>query len=59
VLKATLLPPEYQQASVATLRWKLYRLAGKLVRHATVLVVKGPYGGREVGAARGRTPEVL
>jgi len=28
VLKATLLPPEYRQASVATLRWKLYRLAG-------------------------------
>jgi hypothetical protein len=40
VLKAKLLPREYQQASVSTLRWKLYRLAGKLVRHARVWVLK-------------------
>jgi len=40
VLKAKLLPREYRQASVATLRWKLYRLAGKLVRHARVWVLK-------------------
>ena len=40
VLKAKLLPPEYRQVSVATLRWKLYRLAGKLVRHARVWVLQ-------------------
>ena len=40
VLKAKLLPPEYRQVSVATLRWKLYRLAGKLVRHARVWVLR-------------------
>jgi|SRR5271157_1380457 len=28
------LPASYRTATVATLRWKLYRLAGKLVRHA-------------------------
>jgi hypothetical protein len=40
VLKEKLLPREYRQVSVATLRWKLYRLAGKLVRHARVWVLK-------------------
>jgi hypothetical protein len=40
VLKANLLPPEYRQASVATLRWQLYRVAGKLVRHARVWVLQ-------------------
>jgi len=40
VLKAKLLPPEYRQVSVATLRWKLYRLAGKLVRHARAWVLQ-------------------
>lgn len=40
VLKAQLLPTEYRHASVATLRWKLYRLAGKLVRHARAWVLK-------------------
>ncbi|MGO9270953.1 MAG: IS1380 family transposase [Terriglobia bacterium] len=40
VLKAKLLPPEYRQVSVATLRWKVYRLAGKLVRHARVWVLR-------------------
>lgn len=40
VLKANLLPNEYRHASVATLRWKLYRLAGKLIRHAGVWVLK-------------------
>jgi len=28
------LPPSYRTVTVATLRWKVYRLAGKLVRHA-------------------------
>ncbi len=40
VLKAELLPPEYRRASVATLRWKVYRLVGKLVRHARAWVLK-------------------
>ena len=34
LLKRRVLPPCYGTATVATLRWKLYRLAGKLVRHA-------------------------
>jgi hypothetical protein len=40
VLKAQLLPEQYRHASVATLRWKLYRLAGKLVRHAGAWVLQ-------------------
>ena len=34
VLKRRVLPAGYRTATVATLRWKVYRLAGKLVRHA-------------------------
>jgi len=34
LLKRRGLPESYRTATVATLRWKLYRLAGKLVRHA-------------------------
>ena len=34
LLKRWVLPDSYGTATVATLRWKLYRLAGKLVRHA-------------------------
>jgi hypothetical protein len=34
LLKRQVLPASYRTATVATLRWKLYRLAGKLVRHA-------------------------
>jgi hypothetical protein len=33
-LKRQVLPKAYRTATVATLRWKLYRLAAKLVRHA-------------------------
>lgn len=33
-LKRGVLPECYRTATVTTLRWKLYRLAGKLVRHA-------------------------
>jgi len=40
VLKAKLLPEAYRHATVATLRWKLYRLAGKLVRHAGAWVLQ-------------------
>lgn len=36
LLKAQLLPPEFRNVTVATLRWQLYRLAGKLIRHARV-----------------------
>jgi len=34
LLKRRVLPAGYRTATVATLRWKVYRLAGKLVRHA-------------------------
>ena len=34
LLNRQALPACYRTATVATLRWKLYRLAGKLVRHA-------------------------
>ena len=34
LLKRRVLPESYRTATVATLRWKVYRLAGKLVRHA-------------------------
>jgi hypothetical protein len=34
VLKGRVLPESYRAVTVATLRWKLYRLAGKLVRDA-------------------------
>jgi hypothetical protein len=34
LLKRQVLPAAYRTATVTTLRWKLYRLAGKLVRHA-------------------------
>ncbi len=33
LLKAQVLPAEYRRSTVQTLRWQLYRLAGKLVRH--------------------------
>jgi hypothetical protein len=34
LLKRRVLPEAYRTATVATLRWKVYRLAAKLVRHA-------------------------
>jgi hypothetical protein len=34
LLKRRVLPPSYGRVTVATLRWKVYRRAGKLVRHA-------------------------
>jgi hypothetical protein len=40
VLKRRVLPESYGTATVATLRWKLYRLAGKLVRHARCWVLR-------------------
>jgi len=33
LLKRRVLPPSYGGVTVATLRWKVYRLAGKSVRH--------------------------
>ncbi len=45
LLKRRVLPASYNRATVATVRWKLYRLAGKLVRHARgwVLRVKADF----------------
>src|SRR6266567_3542656 len=40
LLKRRVLPESYRTATVATLRWKLYRLAGKLVRHARGWVLR-------------------
>jgi hypothetical protein len=40
VLKRCVLPESYGTATVATLRWKLYRLAAKLVRHARRWVLR-------------------
>jgi hypothetical protein len=34
LLKRQVLPEAYRRVTVSTLRWKVYRLAGKLVRHA-------------------------
>ena len=39
-LKREGLPETYGRATVATLRWKIYRLAGKLVRHARLWVLQ-------------------
>jgi hypothetical protein len=40
LLKRQVLPESYRTATVATLRWKLYRLAGKLVRHARAWILQ-------------------
>jgi len=40
LLKRRVLPEGYGTASLATLRWKVYRLAGKLVRHARGLILQ-------------------
>src|SRR5258708_1397283 len=40
LLKAQLLPAEYRYRTVQTLRWQLYRLAGKLVRHGRQWILK-------------------
>lgn len=40
LLKHRVLPASYRTATVATLRWKVYRLAGKLVRHARGLILQ-------------------
>ena len=40
LLKRRVLPESYGTATVATLRWKIYRLAGKLVRHARCWVLR-------------------
>jgi hypothetical protein len=39
-LKRQALPEEYRTATVATLRWKVYRLAAKLVRHARLWMLQ-------------------
>jgi hypothetical protein len=40
LLKRQVLPESYRTATLATLRWKVYRLAGKLVRHARGLILQ-------------------
>ena len=40
LLKCRVLPASYTTATLATLRWKVYRLAGKLVRHARGLILQ-------------------
>ena len=40
LLKRRVLPAAYGTATLATLRWKVYRLAGKLVRHARGLILQ-------------------
>lgn len=40
LLKRRVLPPPYRTVTLATLRWKVYRLAGKLVRHARGLILQ-------------------
>jgi hypothetical protein len=40
LLKRRVLPASYRTATVATLRWKVYRLAAKLVRHARGWVLR-------------------
>jgi hypothetical protein len=40
LLKEDLLPEQYRRSKVATLRWQIYRLAGKLVRHGRQWTLK-------------------
>lgn len=40
LLKGEVLPPEYRHSTVQTLRWQLYRLAAKLVRHGRQWILK-------------------
>jgi len=40
LLKRQVLPESYRTATLATLRWKVYRLAGKLVRHARGVILQ-------------------
>ncbi len=40
LLRAELLPQQYRHSTVQTLRWQLYRLAGKLVRHGRQWILK-------------------
>ena len=40
LLKRRVLPESYRTAMLGTLRWKVYRLAGKLVRHARGLILQ-------------------
>jgi hypothetical protein len=44
MLKRQVLPESYRRVTVATLRWKVYRIAGKLVRHARAWVLQVKVG---------------
>jgi hypothetical protein len=40
LLKRQVLPEAYRRATVSTLRWKVYQVAGKLVRHARAWILQ-------------------
>ena len=40
LLKEDVLPEEYRRSKIATLRWQIYRLAGKLVRHGRQWILR-------------------
>jgi len=40
VMKAEVLPEQYGRSTVATMRWQIYRLAGKLIRHGRRYILK-------------------
>lgn len=55
LLKRRVLPESYRTVTVATLRWKVYRFACKLVRHAHGLILQikaGPAKWRLLQSAR-------
>jgi len=47
MLKRQVLPESYRRVTVATLRWKMYRIAGKLVRHARAWVLQVKVGAEQ------------
>ena len=57
LLKRQVLPAAYRTATVATLRWKVYRLAGKLVHHARgwILQIKADLESSKPAAATNPT----
>jgi hypothetical protein len=57
LLKRQVLPEGYRRVTVSTLRWKVYRLAGKLVRHARTWILQVKAEAEEwvlLESARGR-----
>ena len=61
LLRQDLLPAEYRTSKVATLRWQIYRLAGKLVYHGRQWTLKIETDGEKLAmlmAARQRCYEL-